>query len=101
MTRSAIVKRLDRLDVELLPEKLAVRPKHKLGFVISKRWRPRPDGNGRYELVPLDLERSKCTRTLYGDTLIEMAEIYGNADELTDEQMRQWIESFPIKVSTS
>ena len=49
---------------------------------------------------PADLATSTCKRTLRGGTLMEIVDLKGNRDHLSDEQLEDFIESFPIQEGT-
>jgi hypothetical protein len=46
---------------------------------------------------PANLANSGCTRTLRNGVLTEIVDLDGSCDELSDEQLESFIESFPIR----
>ena len=61
-------------------------------------WTPIPGRPGSWSMPPPDLEKSICSRTLYADgTLEEWVEIYGSREELSTEEMEQWIARQPVE----
>ena len=73
-------RRIYKLERTLAPSK----GPHKLFRVLA-------DGVGA-----LNLATSTCTRTLRNGTLTEIVNLNGSIDELSDEQLETFIESFPI-----
>jgi len=78
-------------------------PREKLRLVVSGlSWKPIPGKVGAWELGPLDLEKSTCSRTLSQDgTLWEVVWLYGSTAGLTDEELDKWIGSFSYCLSKS
>jgi hypothetical protein len=74
--------RLDRLEKTLAPAK---GPRQRVRVVISG------------VCAPANLETSRCTRTLTNGLLTEIVEFDGSCDDLSDEQLENFIESFPIQ----
>ena len=74
--------RLNKLEQVLVPAK-----------VPQKRIRVLVDDMGG----PVDLTASTCTRTLRRGTLLEIVELRGNGNGLSDEELESFIESFPIQ----
>jgi hypothetical protein len=70
---------------------------------LESRWNPLKEPLSRFRLVaskiggPLNLEKSRCTRTL-GPTgnLFEVVVMEGSADELSDDELDQFVERFPV-----
>jgi len=61
---------------------------------------------GRFRMVvshagkPFDLSTATCTRTLMPDGgLMEIVKVNGSGNDLSDEELERFIQSFPIEVS--
>jgi hypothetical protein len=59
---------------------------------------------GRFRIVvshagrPFDLSTATCTRTLMPDgALMEIVNVNGSGDDLRDEELERFIQSFPIE----
>ena len=80
-----VTKRITRLEEHLL---VAVNPRKRLSIVVI-----------RVDRKP-SLEGATCTRTLCPDgTLMEVVRLDQSRpgrEELTDEELERWIETFPI-----
>jgi len=47
---------------------------------------------------PLDLSKATCTRTVWPDgQLMELVNLHGSNDGLSDEDLERFIQSFPIE----
>ena len=46
---------------------------------------------------PANLANSKCTRRVSNGVLMEVVQLDGNRDELSDGQLQKFVESFPIE----
>jgi hypothetical protein len=50
---------------------------------------------------PADLATSTCTRRLSNGVLTEVVQLDGDRDDLNDEQLESFIESFPIQTEAA
>jgi len=75
-----VSRRLDRLDAVFNPPKQP----HKLFRVVVSR------------VSPGTLANSTCTRTLRQGTLMEIVTLKGSYEDQTEEELEQFIQSFPI-----
>ena len=56
--------------------------------------------NQSWYIGPLDLQRSTCSRELTANgTLCELVQIHGNWNQLSNEELDQWIATHPSKAS--
>lgn len=77
-------------------------PREVLRIVSSGSWEPIPGRDDAWRMPALDLGKSTCSRWLNSHgILFEVAKIYGDRDQLTDEALAQWIETFPIERSAA
>jgi hypothetical protein len=74
--------RLDKLERALVPAK---GPRQRLRVVVSAIY------------AAPDLVNSTCTRTLAKGVPTEVVHLDGDGNELSDEQLERFIESFPIQ----
>jgi hypothetical protein len=74
--------RLEKLEKALVPSQ---GPRQLMRVVISGM------------CAPANLGTSRCKRTLRNGTLTEIVELDGSCDDLSDEQLENFIESFPIQ----
>jgi hypothetical protein len=76
-----VSRRLDRLDAVFNPPQ---QPPKLFRVVVSR------------VSCPGALAKSTCTRTLCKGTLMESVKLNGSNDNLTDEELEEFIQSFPI-----
>jgi len=77
----------------------AENPRKRIRTVTSGYgWTPIPGRPDSWSMPPLDLEKSTCRRTLCEDgTLMEWVAIYGDHEELSDEEKERWIATQPVE----
>jgi hypothetical protein len=93
--RQGIFRRLGHLEAL---QHAAEKPIKSLRIVVTGTWEEVPGTDDRWYLGPLDLEKSKCTRTLCGDgTLMEIVTIHGKWYQLSDDDMERWIATHPVE----
>ena len=63
---------------------------------------------GRFRVVvsrvgqPFDLVTATCTRTLMADGgLLEIVNVNGSGNDLSDEELERFVQSFPVGVSAA
>jgi len=76
-----VKERLSKLENVLIPVQ-----------VTSRRWVVVIVGAG-----PANLANSKCSRTRSQGRLWEVVQLDGHRDELSDEQIQRFVETFPIQ----
>lgn len=59
---------------------------------VTKRWIVNVVG-GR----PANLANAKCMRRISNGVLMELVQLDGHRDELSEEQLKTFVESFPIE----
>ena len=75
----------------------AEQPRETLRILVTGSWETISEKEGTYRMPELDLAKSTCKRTLGQEgTLMELIHIHGNPEAMNDEELENWIATFPI-----
>ena len=79
--------RLRRLEQQFTTlEHLLVHPRERLRIIVQGM------------VGPANLADARCSRRLYGGTLMEFVDLNGSRNGLTDDQLEQFIVSHPVEL---
>ena len=95
--RQGLYRRLQRLEETPGFRYSAEQPRERFRIVVTGiGW---TEGrNESWSIGPLNLEQSTCRREFKADgTLWEIVQIHGNWNQISDEQLEQWIAGCPVE----
>jgi hypothetical protein len=88
---------LERVEVALLPAKLNIKSKARI-VMERPHWGDTPGGKGGRRVGQMNLAESFCTRWLQKNgALFEYVSLRGSKEQLSDDELENWIATFPIR----